>query len=171
MRYVESVPRLGEMLVDQGIISETQLQEALAIQSRRGGKLAEILIERQHVDTGAIERAVATQPGVASVDLTRHRLSRELCRFVPEEFASKHLVFPIDQLGHTLTVGMAFPLDTATINALHEMTGLQVKVFYCKPAAIRDAIKKHYRPHGEVDWSEILATHDQRRRAKPNSTE
>lgn len=169
MRYTEAPMRLGEMLVEHGVITETQLEEALAVQARRGGKLAEVLIKLQHIDHDALERVVATQPGIASVDLTRYRLSRELCELIPHEFAAKHLVFPIDKMGRTLTVGMAMPLDAATIDAIREMTGMRVKVFYCKPQAIEAAIKRYYRPFGEVDWSELLARQTQRTKKRTPS--
>lgn len=170
MRHTESVMRLGELLVDQGVITDEQLREALDVQARRGGKLAEVLIRLEHLDKDALEKVIATQPGIASVDLTRYRLSRDLCHLIPEEFASKHLVFPIDKMGHTLTVGMAVPLDTATIDEIRGMTGMVVKVFYCKPDAIRAAIKQFYRPFGDIDWSELLKPPRPKQRT-PNADE
>lgn len=170
MRYTEPKMRLGELLLDHGVIDENQLKEALDVQARRGGRLAEILIRLQHIDYQTLEQVIATRPGVASVDLARYKLTSDLCHLIPEEFATQNLVFPIDKLGHTLTVAMAFPLDTDTIDAIRERTGLKVKAFYCKPAAIRAAIRRFYRPFGEVDWSELLSV-SQRERPKPHIDE
>lgn len=169
MRYTESRMRIGELLVEQGAITEDQLSEALAVQARRGGKLADVLLKLEYLDKDALQRVVSTQPGVASVDLTRYRLSSDLCHLIPEDFALKHMVFPIDTMGHTLTVGMAVPLDTATIDEIRGMTGMTVKAFYCKPDAIRAAIKQYYRPFGEIDWSELLKAPPPKKRKREES--
>lgn len=171
MRYVEPKMRLGELLVDRGVITEQQLQHALDVQARKGGKLAEVLIRLDHIDYEALENVIATQPGVATLDLNRYSLSRDWCHLIPEEFAAKNLVFPIDRLGNTLTVGMAVPLDSATVDAVREMTGMRIKVFYCKPDAIQTAIKRYYRSFQEIDWAELLNLHSRKTRRKKKSAE
>jgi type IV pilus assembly protein PilB len=163
MRHVDAILPLGELLIQQGAITRIQLNEALAMQERRGGKLAEILIKLRHIDAAKLGHILSTHPGIATVDLARHELSRDLCGLIPEEFAVANQVFPIDKMGKTLTVGMAFPLDKATIAAIAEMTDLRVNAFYCNPDAIRAAVERYYRAEGDVSWAKVMETTNQKR--------
>lgn len=136
--------RIGELLIDAEIIDSGQLQEALAVQREEGGKVVEILIKLGHLDESKVAEFLAAQPGVPSIDLTNYQIAEEIVQYVPREFAVTNEVFPIDKLGSLLTLGMAFPLDDATISQLEEMTGLRVKALLCHPEDIRNAIEHYY---------------------------
>lgn len=136
--------RIGRILVDSGIIQANQLEEALRRQKRKGGKLVESLIRLGHLDEQTLQDFLARQPGMPSIDLAEYKVDVKLCEMIPREFALKNEVFPVDKLGRLLTVGMSFPLDTATIAELEEMTGLHVKALLCGARDIKAAIREHY---------------------------
>jgi len=136
--------RIGELLIDAEIITKRQLDEALAVQKKEGGKVVEILINLGILDTGKVAQFLSSQPGTPSIDIANYRVDREVLKYIPREFAVKNEVFPIDKMGKLLTVGMAFPLDAATIKKLEEMTGLRVKALLCRPEDIRNAIARYY---------------------------
>lgn len=135
---------IGELLVEAGLIERSQLEEALAVQAKKGGKLVQILIALGFFEPRSFVSFLARQPGIASIDLSHYEVSRELVDLVPREFALKHEVFPIDRLGKLLTLGMVCPLDSATIKELEDHTGLRVKPILCSPEDIRDAITRYY---------------------------
>lgn len=137
--------RIGELLIDADIIAPDQLEEALAVQQEEGGKVVEILINLGYLDEGKVAEFLAAQPGIPSIDLTNYTITEEVVQYVPREFAVKNEIFPIDKLGTLLTVGMAFPLDSKTINELEEMTGLRVKALLCHPIDVRNAIEQYYK--------------------------
>ncbi len=137
--------RIGQMLVEAGLVTEAQLDEALRQQSRRGGKIVEVLISLGYLEASAFIRFLAHQPGMASIHLDHYEVPQEIVGLVPREFAITHEVFPIDRLGNLLTLGMVCPLDGATIRKLEEDTGLRVKPILCAPADIRSAIQRYYR--------------------------
>lgn len=135
---------IGQLMLDAGIISQSQLNDALGLQQREGMKVAEALIVLGYLDAEQFIDFLARQPGVASIDLTWYETPRELIDLVPREMAIQHEIFPIDRLANLLTLGMVCPLDSGTIAALEARTGLKVKPLLCSPEDIRSAIKRYY---------------------------
>lgn len=136
--------RIGDLLIDAGVISDRQLGEALMNQERRGGKTVDMLIYLGHMDAHQFVNFLARQPGIPSISLENCKISKELLELVPEEFAVKHEIFPIDRLGQLLTVGMVCPLDSKAMQELEEITGLKVKSMLCTHREIREAISRYY---------------------------
>lgn len=136
--------RIGELLIEAGLITEGQLREGLDKQKRDGGKIVEMLISLNHLTADQFVAFLAQQPGVASINLKQYDISSDLIDLVPRDFAVKHEVIPIDRLGRLLTIGMVCPLDRKTVAELEEATQLRVKPLLCSASDIRVAIKEHY---------------------------
>ncbi len=141
--------RIGELLIDAGLITEGQLNQALDKQSDEGGKIVELLIALKHLTPDQFVAFLAKQPGVASIDLKQYDISSDLINMVPREFVIKHELIPIDRLGKLLTIGMVCPLDRNTIKQLEETTKLRVKPLLCSASDVRSAIEQHY-PEAEA---------------------
>lgn len=139
---------VGQLLVQAGAITTLQLDEALGVQRREGGKTFELLIRLGYLDKARLHEVLAQQPGVAAIELSRVQIDRELAALVPREVALAQLILPIDKLGRLLTVAMACPLDTATISELEQQTGLKVKAMLCRYDDIRTAVTKFYPAEG-----------------------
>lgn len=136
--------RIGEILVQQGLITEAQLWQALEYQARNGGRVIEVLIQLKHLTSEGLHACLSRQPGIASIDLSRFRIESKLLEVVPRELAMDRCLVPIDRLGKLLTVAMACPLDTSTIQELEVLTGLRVKAVLSKLDDIRVAVEKYY---------------------------
>jgi len=137
--------RIGELLVRDGIISQEQLQEALSKQTTEGGKIVENLIALGHLDTHSFVRFLSRQPGTASIDLLNYTIPAEVIKLVDRDFAIKHQLVPIDKMGKDLTVGMACPLDAATVSELEQQTGMKVRPLLVSMSDVRTALKNYYR--------------------------
>lgn len=135
---------LGQLLIEEGLVQRDQLEEALAKQKNTGMRIAETLMELGHLDRKAYEHFLSGQPGVASIDLENYNIPRDLINTIPRELAIRHQVFPIDKLGKLLTIGMACPLDSKTIEELQAHTGLRVKALLCSLESIEACIKEYY---------------------------
>jgi len=136
---------IGELLNEAGLVTDVQIQDALRIQSEKGGKIVEILLGMNCFTPEDFVTFLAKQPGVASINLSNYHTSPDLVHLVPVEFALEHEVFPIDRMGKLLTLGMACPLDSATIRELEQETNLHVKPLLCTADDIRKAINLYYR--------------------------
>lgn len=142
---------IGALLVEHGLVTSEQLGEALAQQQAQGGKTFELLIALGYLDKDKLHTLLSRQPGIATIDLERMKVDKDLVDLVPEEMATACLVLPIDRLGRLLSVAMACPLDVATISRLEAHSGLKVKAMLAKYDVIREAVEKLYAPQEEKE--------------------
>ncbi|HVM32565.1 MAG TPA: ATPase, T2SS/T4P/T4SS family, partial [bacterium] len=137
--------RLGEMLVDEGIITEEQLQEALHEQKIKGGRLEKILISQGYVTQDVIMAFVGTQLGIPHVSLSEiGNIPNEVVFSVPESIALNHVLIPIVRKDKKLTVAMADPLNVFAIDDIKMMTGFEVEPAIASEAEIKAMQAKYY---------------------------
>ncbi len=137
---------IGDLLIEAGAVTPGELAEAVAVQKKEGGTVVAILLSFNYLTPAKLQKFIASQPGVPSIELSNYTVPKDVVSFIPRDFAVKHQVFPIDKMGRHLTVGMAFPLDSETISQIEEMTKLKVKAFLCNSDDIRRAIEHYYLP-------------------------
>lgn len=146
--------------MQEGVITKEQIEEALGLQEKGGGRIIENLIALGYLDPRTFANFLSRQPGMASINLLNYSIPQEIIKLVPAEFALRHEILPLDKLGRDLTVGMACPLDKATLDKLQEITGLRVKPFLVSMNDIRVALKSYYQPERatqEFDLREVQA--------------
>ena len=144
--------RIGDLLIEDGLITKGMLDQALEFQAENGAKTAESLITLGHLTVDDFINFLSRQPGIASIDLARYHIPSEIIDLISEELAIKHEIFPIDKMGKLLTLGMACPLDSMTIGQIEEDTGLRVKPLLCSQHDILTAIQTYYAdPHAEMN--------------------
>ena len=137
--------RLGEMLVDEGIISEEQLQEALHEQKIKGGRLEKILISQGYVTQDVIMAFVGTQLGIPHVNLSEiGEIPKDVVFSVPESIAINHCLIPIVKRDKKLTVAMADPLNVFAIDDIKMMTGFEVEPAIASETEIKALLAKYY---------------------------
>lgn len=137
--------RLGEMLVDEGIISEEQLQEALHEQKIKGGRLEKILISQGYVTQDVIMAFVGTQLGIPHVSLNEiGDIPNDVVFSVPESIALNHCLIPIVKKDKKLTVAMADPLNVFAIDDIKMMTGFEVEPAIASETEIKAMHAKYY---------------------------
>ena len=136
--------RLGEMLVDEGIITPEQLQEALLEQKTKGGRLEMILITRGYVTQDVIMAFVGTQLGIPHVSLTEINIPADVIASVPDSIAVNHCLIPVFLKDKKLTVAMADPLNVFAIDDVKMMTGFEVEPAIASETDIKAMHKKYY---------------------------
>ncbi|MDR7473100.1 MAG: hypothetical protein QN146_10025, partial [Armatimonadota bacterium] len=119
--------RLGELLLDAGVITPDQLAEALEEQKRTGKRLAQIFIDRGLLAKGEAGRWLALQQGYEYVNLTAEPIDVRIARLLPEPFIRRLMALPIRQEGNELVVAMADPSDILAIDEIARATGLRVQ--------------------------------------------
>ena len=141
--------RIGELLIDEGLITDEQLQQALALQKESGGKTFEILLREKFLDKEELHSFLSKKSGVPAIELKRLRIEPELVQLIPRDIAMEQYVLPIDKLGRLLTVAMACPIDKRTIAEIEQLTGLRVKAMLARLDEIHAAVNKYYPKEGE----------------------
>lgn len=141
---VAAPDRIGQMLIKAGLITTEQLEEALEAQRTRGGKTFENLISLGHLGKDALHEFLSRQPGMATIKLSNYKLERDLVDLIPKDLALREKVLPIDRLGKLLTIAMACPTDSETVEEVQRVTGLKVKAMLCKLDDIEQAVENLY---------------------------
>jgi type IV pilus assembly protein PilB len=136
--------KLGEMLVDAGVIDEAQLRSALADQRRWGRSLGRTLVEMRMIGEDALVRVLAQQFGVPSIDLEQHTITAHVLKLVPADLARSARVVPFSQNGRFLDVAMADPQNLGVIDELRIRTQLNIRPYLCGPQQIERAIGRYY---------------------------
>jgi hypothetical protein len=139
--------RLGEILLEAGIIDGTQLQAALGHQRRWGGRLGQALIDLKMASEEQIVATLATKMGFerAPVELIEYGPGLELAlRLVPHEFAERNQLLPFAADPASLWVAMADPTNMGVIDELAFRTGRNVKLSIAGDRELARAIRRLY---------------------------
>jgi type IV pilus assembly protein PilB len=141
--------RIGELLVEAGVISQQQLEQALFAQRKDGRKLGQLLIELGLVGEVQLTQTLSRQLSVPWVSLYHVDFSRSLLNLVPRAVAEKYSLVPIfvrrvRNQGETLYVAMDDPTSEGAIEEVSAAASLPVKPMIACPSDIRAAIRVYY---------------------------
>jgi type IV pilus assembly protein PilB len=141
--------RIGELLVEAGVLSQQQLEQALFAQRKDGRKLGQLLIELGLVGEVELTQTLSRQLSVPWVSLYHVDFSRSLLNLVPRAVAERYSVVPIfvrrvRNQGETLYVAMDDPTNDAAIEEVVRASSLAVKPMIACPSDIRAAIRVYY---------------------------
>ncbi len=103
--------RLGDLLVEHKVISESQLMQALATQKTSGRKLGKVLIEEGFIDEDKMLDFLSRQLSIPFIDLKYYKYSADTVRLLPETYARRYRAISLDASGDDILVGMADPTD------------------------------------------------------------
>jgi type IV pilus assembly protein PilB len=119
--------KLGDLLLANSMVSPEQLSHAVAVQPRSGKRLGQILVEQGAVSEDDIAWALSTQLGYPYIFLTAEILDPEALRLLPVDFMRERRVIPVLTFGREMTLAMVDPTDQATVEEVEARTGLKVK--------------------------------------------
>ncbi len=139
--------RLGDVLVNSKAISNTQLLQALDLQKGSGKKLGEVLVEEGIVTEEQIAMALSTQLHIELIDLTTIAVSQDILDLIPVNVLKKNKVFPIEYAQdsmNVLRVAMADPMDMYAQDDISIITNCQVEPAVTTTRNIMLAIDKYY---------------------------
>jgi len=137
---------LGQMLVQDGILTEEQLGAALERQRKAKDRLGHVLIEMKLIDEEVLLKYLGKQ--FRKEPITRQELAGldiDVVRLVPEEVARQHRIIAAERQGRRLVVATADPLNVVALDDLRRATGLDVDFRIGPGGAIQEAIDKAYR--------------------------
>ena len=123
--------RLGEMLIEEGLISEDQLKEALVEHKRAGLKLGEYLIQKGVVRESQIIDMLSRQLKIEKYDPSKYPVDNSLANILPYSIAQKYNVAPIKKKGFLLKVATVDPMDIEALDTIETHTNLEVEPVIC----------------------------------------
>jgi type IV pilus assembly protein PilB len=136
--------RLGQVLLQRGVITAAQLKEALAVQKAEGGLLGETLTRLNFATEEDITQALAMQHDFPYLPLANYEMDPDVIKLIPEDLAKKYFVLPVDKMGDILTVVMANPLDKEAVEAVENCTKCTIEVFVATYTELKETIERAY---------------------------
>ena len=136
--------RLGEILMDRGVLAREDLDRALEIQRERGDKIGRILIDLGFIAQKDLLSALSEQLGIPVAQIDGPPAVTPETEQLSSRFLRQAKVLPLTIDGTTLRLAMADPLDFETLSAARLATGLSIQPEIASEAEILDAIERYY---------------------------
>ena len=128
--------RIGEVLIDMGMIDQGQLEHALRIQKETGQRLGKVLIAENLVSAADIAKALARRLSIEYIELGDMAIPKDTLALIPFETCTRYDVVPIGEQGATLLVAMADPTNVFALDDLRLVTGRDVRIVVASPDEI-----------------------------------
>ncbi|HEX9766983.1 MAG TPA: type IV-A pilus assembly ATPase PilB [Nitriliruptorales bacterium] len=143
--------QLGQILVDEGLITLQQLDEAQQLQQRLGKSLGRILIDQGHVVERDLVSALATQIGMDFVDLSEIDIDPSAVGTISDSIARRYNALPIRYEDGKLVVAMSDPANVFALDDIRTITGMDVKPVVSTRDDITEAIEKYSSMSGDME--------------------
>lgn len=136
--------RLGSFLLDIGRIDQDQLEYALELQKKRGGKLENIMIDEGIIPESEMTEILEYRLGIPHVVLDRYYIDPDIVKIVPERLARRYVIIPMKKYNNVITLAMSNPVNIFAIDEVRLVSGLEVQPVIAREEDIRSAIEVYY---------------------------
>ncbi len=142
--------RLGEILVQQKLLTEEQLKAALDEQKKTGRRLGRVFIERGFITEEQISKALARQLGADYFDLKHYNIKRDVVARLPETQARRYRAMVLEDRGTAYLVGMADPSDLAAYDEIARILKRDIELAVVTETELLRTIDRSYRRTEEI---------------------
>jgi hypothetical protein len=140
--------RLGEILIEEGILKEDQLVESLRRQKETGELLGDVLVQLGFLSETDIARALVKQFGLPFIDASNYQVSRQAIESVPPELMWQHRFIVLDKIGKTLLVALSGVLNAEVIEEIGRVSQSQPFVYVSTSSQVVAALQKNLPRNG-----------------------
>lgn len=137
--------RLGEILIERGVLTPDRLEEALTVQKEKGGKLGEILVRLKMIEEESLYRALSLAFGIRYLPkLDLESIDATLVSEIPINFAKKHQMIPLRRIDSHVEVAISDPHNLYPMDDVALLLGCRVEPVLADPSSIIEAINSVY---------------------------
>jgi type IV pilus assembly protein PilB len=136
--------RLTEILINNKLITSEHLAQALKVQTAKGGKLSDIIVELKFVKENELISTLSEGLGLPLIDLKRFKIDLDIAKIIPVDIARHYQIIPISKMGDTITLAMADPLNIFAIDHVQALTGFKINPIISSVADINQTIDLSY---------------------------
>jgi type IV pilus assembly protein PilB len=136
--------KLGQMLLEEELLTEAQLREVLTEHKTAGLKLGQYIIRKGMVNENQIVDMLSRQLKIGKYEPERYPIDTTLAPLIPLDTAQKHLVAPLRKKGRLLTVALPDPLDITLLDSIEFITNCEVEPVVCTEREINQLINTLY---------------------------
>ncbi len=134
--------RVAEQLLEEGLLLESQLEEAKSIQSSGGGKIIDILTDKEFVNDQDMMITMGQCLDVPPINLAHIQPPEEIADLVPRDLCENYRLMPVAKIGSRLFIAMADPLNVLALDDLRHRTKLEISPMITTSRAIDDALSR-----------------------------
>lgn len=142
--HISNKKRIGEVLIEQGLITDEQLKEGLEEQKKTGKQLGRCIVQLGYITEHKLIDILAAQLDIPHVRLDNFTFSRTLLDSIPREMVKRYKAIPIFENNEAITIAMADPTDLRTIDHFKFKTGKEIDPVIASERDIMAAIDKYY---------------------------
>src|SRR3954471_20570198 len=140
--------RLGESLVEAGLINPAQLEQALARKSTTGERIGEALVALGFISERDLVRTLAKDADIPFLEATELRVEPSVVGLVTAAAARANNLIPLRADGRALVVAMSNPFDIGVIRSLERASGRQIRTVTGDPVVITQLVEANYAANG-----------------------
>ncbi|MBN1228043.1 MAG: Flp pilus assembly complex ATPase component TadA [Deltaproteobacteria bacterium] len=149
--------KLGDLLVDAGLITKEQLEFALKMQKETGKRFGQILVEKKIITEDVLENFLGQQLGIPHVWLRKGLVDPKIVNILPKEKAILYQVIPMFKIKNRLIIATADPQAIFTFDTIAKITGCELDPVVCRAIDIMEAIEENYGMEEDVKADEFLS--------------
>ena len=142
--------KLGELLIESGLLTIDKLKDALEAQKSTGKRLGEALIDMKIISEEEMAFSLAMQLKIPFIDLIDYSIKNDIMDCIPEEVCQKFICIPLSMKNNILDVAMADPLDLHIMKDLQFITGYNIQPAISTRSQITDKLQRHYHPERSI---------------------
>jgi len=142
--------RLGDLLVEKGLITDDQLQHALGEQKKLGRKLGGTLVELGMIDENSLLNLLASQLNIPLIDINNYNYSNDVAKILPESIARRYRALVLEDRGQDYLVAMADPTDIYALDEIQSKLNKPVGQAIVRESALLENFDLVYRRTDEI---------------------
>jgi len=148
--------RLGDVLVKSGRITAEQLQQGLALQKEKGGRIGSALVKLGVLSEKELVEFLSQHFGVPAIDLSRVEIDESVIKIIPADVARKYTILPVAKVGAKITLAMIDPTNVFAMDDIKFMTGYNVDPVVSSETALRTSIDKYYGSTHAIELKKVM---------------
>jgi type IV pilus assembly protein PilB len=136
--------KIGDLLVEQGLITPPELQEALRLQATTGKRLGAILVDQGHITERQLVDVIADRLAIPKISLDQIVIDPEIIQRIPVDIARRYSVIPVFAIGNSITLAMSDPLNIIALDEIKYITRSEIRRAVAAASEIKTAIDQYY---------------------------
>ena len=159
MDYTRKRMRIGDILIEQGVISPEVLKDALVRAKEEGKRIGEYLVESGITNEKRIARALEYQLGYKFVDLSSVTIPEEILNLVKPEVLRKYHVIPFavsERNPNILRLAMSDPMDIVAADDIGIVTNMQIEPVICTGTDVMAALDRYFGSSQAMDVAKCI---------------
>lgn len=140
--------KLGEILVEEGLLKDDQVQDGIKRQKATGELLGEAFTALGLISENDIARAIVKQFGLPYLDASRYQISRDAINAIPRELMWQNQFVVLDKIGKTLLVAVSGLMNAEIFEKIEKTAGSQLFVYVSTSSQVKAALKKYIPVNG-----------------------